>query len=61
MYQSGFKFDGQLPVETAIQKGHLKKKQQKNLNNPLVPPSMYTIRKYLHTVITSNISSILYF
>lgn len=22
---------------------------------------MYTIRKYLHTVITSNISSILYF
>lgn len=57
MYQSGFKFDGQLSVETAIQKGHLKK----NLNNPLVPASMYTIRKYLHTVITSNISSILYF
>lgn len=57
MYQSGFKFDEQLSVETAIQKGHLKK----NLNNPLVPPSMYTIRKYLHTVITSNISSILYF
>lgn len=57
MYQSGFEFDGQLSVETAIQKGHLKKK---NLNNPLVP-SMYTIRKYLHTVITSNISSILYF
>lgn len=57
MYQSGFKFDEQLSVETAVQKGHLKK----NLNNPLVPPSMYTIRKYLHTVITSNISSILYF
>lgn len=57
MYQSGFRFDGQLSVETAIQKGHLKK----NLNNPLVPLSMYTIRKYLHTVITSNISSILYF
>ena len=57
MYQSGFKFDEQLPVATAIQKGHLKK----NLNNPLVPPSMYTIRKYLHTVITGNISSILYF
>lgn len=57
MYQSGFKFDGQLSVETAIQKGHLKK----SLNNPLVPASMYTIRKYLHTVITSNISSILYF
>lgn len=34
MYQSSFKFDGQLSVETAIQKGHLKK----NLNNPLVPP-----------------------
>lgn len=26
MYQSGFEFDGQLSVETAIQKGHLKKK-----------------------------------
>lgn len=29
MYQSGFKFDGQLPVETAIQKGHLKIKTKK--------------------------------
>lgn len=27
MYQSGFEFDGQLSVETAIQKGHLKKKK----------------------------------
>jgi hypothetical protein len=56
MYQSGFKFDGQLSVETAIQKGHLKKTWITHLF-----PSMYTIRKYLHTVIISNISSILYF
>lgn len=58
MYQSGFKFDEQLSLETAIQKGHLKKK---TWITHLSPPSMYTIRKYLHTVITSNISSILYF
>lgn len=28
MYQSGLKCDGQLFVETAIQKGHLKKKPE---------------------------------
>lgn len=58
-YQSGFKFDEQLSAETAIQKGHFKKKNTWITHS--FPLSMYTIRKYLHTVITSNISSILYF